>query len=246
MFGLGASVWHPRVILLLIDQGASNLATCNNSGKYEVVTDLIPTAYLPPAAVREFENVRNSDWKGGVPLPELLSRVNRVAASFLPEQDRSGSGAGRVKRTFTDRSFRHYQTLGCIDVPEKDGRRSRYGLRHFVQALLVRRLLWQRVPSDQIAGLVAGRSLKDTEKMFLGGVEIVAQEGGKARGQWRRSNPYLHALRACASNSVSGWIRAALAPGIELHLSDKPPQLTPEEKRRLVKRIVQLVQGHIS
>ena len=181
-----------------------------------------------------------------MPLPQLLSRVNRVAASFLPEQDRSGSGAGRVKRTFTDRSFRHYQTLGCIDVPEKDGRRSRYGLRHFVQALLVRRLLWQRVPSDRIAGLVAGRSLQDTEKMFLGGVEIVAQVGGESGGKWRRSNPYLETLRACASNSVTGWVRAALAPGIELHLSDKAPKLTPEERQQLVKRIEQIVRGHIS
>ncbi len=52
-----------------------------------------------------------SDWQGGVPLTELLERVNRVAESFLPPRGGPGSGAGRVKRTFTERSFRHYQTL---------------------------------------------------------------------------------------------------------------------------------------
>ena len=70
----------------------------------------------------------------------------------MHEEDKRDS---RVKRTFTDRSFRHYTTLGCIDPPEKDGRRSVYGFRHLVQALVVRRLLWDRV-YNSAAGTVTG------------------------------------------------------------------------------------------
>ena len=121
--------------------------------------------------------IAKSGWgETGVPLPELLKRINRVAEHLAPEEAERNS---RVKRVFTERSFRHYQTLGCIDPPEKEGRRSVYGFRHFVQALLVRKLLWERVPSDQIAVVMSGRGTEETERMFLGGIEMVARDEGR-------------------------------------------------------------------
>jgi hypothetical protein len=204
------------------------------------MTNIPPPNHLPAAAIRDFEKARESGWGGGVSLGVLLDRVNRVADSFLPEHDGPGKGAGRVKRAFTERSFRHYQTLGLIDVPEKERRRALYGPRHFVQALLVRRLLWERVTADRIVGLIARRSIKETEGMFLYGVEYVARTegGGEAKAQPTR---YQQMLRACAESSVSAWTRVVLGEGIEIHLSDKRPKMTPEQRRQMTKRIEELV-----
>ena len=204
------------------------------------MTNIPSPNHLPAAAIRDFEKARESGWEGGVSLGVLLDRVNRVADSFLPEHDGPGKGAGRVKRAFTERSFRHYQTLGLIDVPEKERRRALYGPRHFVQALLVRRLLWERVTADRIVGLIARRSIKETEGMFLYGVEYVARTEGGAEAK-AQPNRYQQALLACAENSASAWTRVALGDGIEIHLSDKRPKMTPEQRRQMTKRIEELV-----
>ena len=131
-----------------------------------------------------------------------------------------------MKRTFTDRSYRHYTTLGCIDPPEKHGRRSVYGFRHFVQALLVRKLLWERVPSEQIASVMSGRGAEETERMFLGGIEMVARAGEDRNA---RESP--------APGMVETWRRVQVMPGVELHLSGDLPKPKPEELKQLLERV---------
>ena len=168
-----------------------------------------PSTSLPARALREYQKIAKSGWAGtGVPLPELLGRINRVAEHLAPEETERNS---RVKRVFTERSFRHYQTLGCIDPPEKGGRRSVYGFRHFVQALLVRKLLWERAPSDQIAVVMSGRGTEETERMFLGGIEMVAKEEGRGSALAAGSLP---------PAATETWKRVWVAPGVELHLRD--------------------------
>lgn len=178
-----------------------------------------------------------------MPLPELIERINRVTLSFLPSTGGPGSGAGRVRPTFTDRSFRHYQTLGCIDPPKKDGRWAIYGPRHFAQALLVRRLLWERVPSEQIARFVAGRSLPDTERMFLEGVQFVGQVGQESGRKLIKTRAKVdrRTLQDTSESTVTDWIRVEFAPGIELHVVDPPPNITPEQRRRMQDRIGQVL-----
>ena len=134
-----------------------------------------PSTHLPAKALREYQKIGNSDWETGVPLTELIKRINRVSVHLAPDEDGQHS---RVKRLYTDRSFRHYATLGCIDPAEKEGRRSVYRFRHLVQALLVRQLLWERIPSEQIAVVMSGRGTEETEQMFLGGTEIVFRTDG--------------------------------------------------------------------
>jgi DNA-binding transcriptional MerR regulator len=194
-----------------------------------------PTSNLPSSALREFTKCSKADWDGGVPLPELLERINRVAECLPTGSDRPGSGTGRVSRIFTERTFRHYQTLGCIDVPEKHGRNASYGYRHFLQALLIRRLLADGVPARRMQELVSG-SGDELKRMILGGVEMVMRPGGSEEVEERPSQ-YQQVLRACAENSVSGWIRVALGEGIEIHLSDKRPKMTTEQRRQMLKRI---------
>lgn len=177
---------------------------------------------LPSAARRAFDKAAKLDWKPGVPLPELLDRVNRVALVFAGGGE---GGAGRVKKTFTERSFRHYQTLGCIDAPEKDGRRTSYGLRHFLQALLVRKLLWDRVPAERIGAIMSGRGSEELERMLLGGVEIVARVGGTG------GPPEDVAVRE------EEWKRLDIAPGVELHLRDGVPRGSPRWRKMVIERL---------
>jgi hypothetical protein len=56
-----------------------------------------------------------------------------------------------------------------------------------------------------------------------------------------RPKLYQQTLRACAENSVSGWLRVALGEGIELHVSDKRAKMTAEQRRQLLKRIEELL-----
>lgn len=177
----------------------------------------------------------------------LLQRVNQVALS-LPSPGGAEVGPdappSRVSRTFTERSFRHYQTLGCINPPQKQGRSASYGFRHFLQALLVRRLLTDGVPAAQMPGIVGSSSNEQLERMFLGGVEMVSRPGnGASGGDEGKARPsrYQEVLQACSQKSVTGWIRVALGEGVELHLSDKRPKMTPEQREKMLKRIEELV-----
>ena len=187
-----------------------------------------PSSALPPAALREFTKAAKADWQDGVPLAELLTRVNRVAVVMVGRDDDAGPPAGRVKPTFTERSFRHYQTLGCIDAPDKHGRLASYGFRHFVQALLVRRLLSERVPSEQIATLLTGRDTKELEQMLRGGVEITARAGGGG-GDVAQS--------ASDTTLAEMWKRVLIARGVELHISTEQPRYKPEQFRRVMERL---------
>ena len=189
---------------------------------------------LPDRALEEYEKTAECDWQDGVPLFELLNRINRVAVQFLPEEDQRPS---RVKRLYSERSFRHYQTLGCIDPAEKEGRRSIYQYRHFVQALLVRKLLWERVPSEQIAVVMSRRATEETEQMFLGGTEMVVRTSGGEDG------PVRHHSRV--SRPVETWRRVQVMPGVELHLRNDLPALGEAELKELLVKLETTLRGNL-
>ena len=178
---------------------------------------------LSKAANREFERLVAKDWGGGVLLDELLDRVNRAAAKLRSSEVTRDS---RVSLTFQSRSFRHYQTLGCIDPGERKGRQVVYGCRHFTQALTVRRLLLERVPAEQIAVLMAGRSTEETERMFLGGIEMVAKTGEDG------SVPGVPPQRI-----VETWRRLQVVPGVELHLRHDIAKLRGAARKDLLESL---------
>lgn len=188
-----------------------------------------PFSRLPDAALSEYTKMAKAGWQGGVSLFELLNRINDVAEVLLCCDDQRRSQAGRVRRIFTERSFRHYQTLGCIDVPEKDGHWAKYGFRHFLQALLVRKLLWERVPARQIVTMLLGRGTDELERMLLGGVEIVARVGGGGGGSGADGEDH-----GSAAGPVERWNRVRVMPGVELHLNADLPRPKPAELRRLM------------
>jgi hypothetical protein len=176
-----------------------------------------PAIPVSAKALREFEKLERADWEGGVTLTELLNRTNRLAVLLLPDEDSKDS---RVSREFAPRSFRRYQTLGCIDVPERVGKRAMYGYRHFVQALLVRRLLWEHLPAERIAALMAGRSTEEAKRMLFEGIEMVARQGGGV------------VVEDPGEGEI--WRRVRVTPGVELHLCGDQPKLKPAEVKKLL------------
>ncbi len=125
---------------------------------------------IPETAILELEAVEEMDWEDGVSLEELINWINQVVARFRPDTVSDGA---RSSDSFSTRSFRHYQTLGCIDPPVRKGQRVFYHFRHYLQGLLVRKLLWERVPSSQIATAMKGRSLAEYKMLLLDGINIV-------------------------------------------------------------------------
>jgi DNA-binding transcriptional MerR regulator len=190
-----------------------------------------PSSSLPAKALREFKKAVDADWQKGISLTALLDRINNLAVQLVPEENENHS---RVKRTFTERSFRHYQTLGCIDSPEKTGNRGLYGVRHFVQALLVRKLLWERVSSEQITALIAGRGVEETKRMFLGGIQMVAKP---------EENHGAKAAESLAPKAAEIWKRIEVAPGIELNVRNDMSKPKPAELKKIMERCEWALRG---
>jgi len=180
-----------------------------------------PVIRIPASAIRELESVEEMDWSEGLSLDEMLGWVNDVAARFRPPEIGDDS---RSSREFSARTFRHYQTLGCIDAPERVGRSAVYRFRHYLQALLLRKLLWERLPSDKIAALMKDRATADLKQLLLQGIEVVA--AGRSR-----------AKKEPAQAADETWKRITITPGIELHLRSGHPKPTAAEIPQILKHI---------
>ncbi len=90
----------------------------------------------------------------------------------------------------------------------------------------MRKLLWERVPSEQIAALMAGRGTGETERMFIGGIEMVARSEGSQGG-----------AGSTAAAAAETWRRVQVSPGVELHLRGDLPKPRPAELKKLVERL---------
>lgn len=170
-------------------------------------------------ALETFAELEGLDWSKTVPLPVLLERVNQVAAEFV---DIDGSRDGRVSDHFSLRSFRHYQTAGCIDPPERAGKQVAYGVRHFLQAILVRALIRERVPCDHMARLLAGRSLEEMRRLLV---------KGSCNSLSTRSDATCEEGR---DSTATIWKRVVVTKGIELHISQDAAEYTPAKLRQTI------------
>lgn len=200
------------------------------------MTDFTTPTQLLQEALREFRKTIDRNRANIVRLRDLLDRVNQAALGMNGADGADVSPASRVKPTFTERSFRHYQTLGCIDAPEKFGRMASYSYRHFVQALLIRRLLAERVPSEQILTLV-GRDTPELERMLVDGVEVTARPTGE----------HTASDRSCSVPEMMGlWKRFLLAPGVELHIHSKFRKVNRERFKSVSALMKSILMSHES
>jgi DNA-binding transcriptional MerR regulator len=168
----------------------------------------------------ELDAVEAMDWEEGVGLKELIDWINQIVERFRPD---SINANARSSAAFTTRSFRHYQTMGCIDAPKRAGKSVTYGFKHYLQGLVIRKLLWEKVPSEQIVKLMAGKDTGELKRLLLEGIEIVAAGG---RGE-TDSQP----------SDGGTWKRVVLAPGVELHLESARGELSKKEIDGIVKRV---------
>jgi DNA-binding transcriptional MerR regulator len=159
---------------------------------------------IPPSALKELQQLENKDWS--VSAQELVDWVNHIAVRFLPANTPDKSG--RVSENLSLRAMRYYQTLGCIDAPVREGREAHYGFRHYLQALLVRKMLWQRVPASTMAELLPGRTTDEYKNLLLEDIQLIAKPGST---QSPRSS----------IEASETWRRLRVCDGIELHLGEK-------------------------
>ncbi len=185
---------------------------------------------LPESALEELEIVENYEWGEGVTLTALLDWIKLVEDKYRPLQVDSRSSAN-----FTERSFRHYQTMGCIDPPDRIGKRAMYGYRQYLQALVIRKLLWERIPSDKIANQMAGRSNQEYKQILFRGVDIVDESGSIIATE---------AIARPVQAPRSGvWTRHVIDSGIELHLGTDREKMTAAEIKQVLGEVERCLKG---
>jgi hypothetical protein len=184
---------------------------------------------IPPAALKELQQLEDENWS--VSAQDLVNWVNHTAERFLPSEAEGKSQ--RVSDSLSLRSMRHYQTLGCIDSPVREGREARYGFRHYLQALLVRKMLWQRVPSEKMAQLLPSRTISEYKSLLLQGIELVVKP---TTGE---SSP------AFVGGSET-WKRLHISEGVELHLHEGVGRLATKSIPVLLEKIEAALRGEMA
>lgn len=186
------------------------------------------TITIPRLAVEELDQVETM--QPHFSMQDLVEWVNSAVERFYPEANEGIDK--RVSNIFTVRTLRHYQTLGCLDAPEKDGRRAVYGFRHYLQALLIRKLLYLRCSPESIRKTLQGKSDKEYKSMLFADLEIAPSE------------PVAASLASSTSSESSTpitepWTRIILGPDAEIHLKKTSRRMEPAKRRQLLKLIEQ-------
>ena len=175
---------------------------------------------------------RNPQWS----LEEFVEAVNQYLPQFLPL---SGTDA-RVQEAVNARLVRHYASQGLIDKPLRAGREARYGYRHLLQLLLVRRLLMEGYSSTAIDRLAVEKTNDELEALLQGGIQLTLetanpalaflqaverrQESGHRQRAVRKAPP--SPQEQIAGAAASRWTRIELMPGLEVQVRDDfvPPK----------------------
>jgi hypothetical protein len=183
------------------------------------------------------ETARDSqdDWRNHrMPIRDLLVRINRASAQLLKDGEYKNEGDGRVRKSLSERSFRHYQTLGYISAPFKFGRRAVYGRHHFLQALLIRKLLLCRLTSLQVATVMRGKSSDDIRRLLVTTPDLMTWVG-REKARHRRAAP---------AKQPDTWRRIRLASGVEIHIRAELPAIKQAEVKRLTEVFESVLRQH--
>ena len=140
-------------------------------------------------------------------LPNFVERVNLLVENFATHFRKPKDG--RVTDEFTDRTVRHYQSKEIINALSKDGKEARYGYRHILQALLVRRMLAAGIYTDKITDILADKDNAVFRKLLIHGVEMsVGLE------------PAISLIRnRLRLSRVAPLLRLPIVPGLEIHIA---------------------------
>jgi DNA-binding transcriptional MerR regulator len=184
---------------------------------------------IPSTALKELQQLEDQNLS--VSAQQLVDWVNHAAERFLPRNTEDKSQ--RVSDSLSLRSMRHYQTLGCIDVPVREGREALYGFRHYLQALLVRKMLCQRVPSEKMAQILSSKTISEYKNLLLQGIELVVKPTPPQN--W-----------PTFVGGTETWKRLRISEGVELHLHQETGRLAPKSIPVLLEKIEAVLRGEMA
>lgn len=185
-----------------------------------------PTLAIPQLAKDELAEVERENFKFS--LDDLAGLVNTSVDRFFAAAKASEASDKRVSNTFSIRTLRHYQTLGCIDSPEKDGRRAIYGFRHYLQSLLIRKLLYLRCPPETIKDTLQGKSIEQYKTLLFSDLDIAPNQPAKVT---------LTEDMSITEPCTETWSRITLNSHIELHIKKPSTRMSPKERKELIAQI---------
>ncbi|WP_298612992.1 MerR family transcriptional regulator [uncultured Thermosynechococcus sp.] len=203
------------------------------------------------ATIQDFIHVQDQ-WS----LDELVEIANELLPQHLPQED----SKNRVLEEVNPRLVRHYTSCKLIDRPTRIGREGRYGYRHLVQLLVVRRLLMEGYTAGAIYKLVYRMSTPELRALLEQGVHLqlnpppinpalaflqqVQDRSEHRYGDTRLSTGASRREITSSSHSTQpeSWKRIEVVPGFEVHIRDdfNFPQINRDQEA-LVKQLVQLL-----
>lgn len=152
----------------------------------------------------------NAQWS----LEELVEEANALLPLVLPQE------AGKGSEAISPRTVRFYASEGLLDSPERQWREARYGLRHLLQLLVVRKLMSEGYSLRLLAGELGGKSNE----------ELVAILENRIQLSLNRPEATNEALAYLAQLEQNLTPRARSAPPSS---STEPPLSKPEPLQRL-------------
>ena len=147
-------------------------------------------------------------------MDDLAQWVNEAVARFFPQADLDDID-NRVSAGFTVRTLRHYQTLGCISPPVRQGRKAIYGTHQYLQALLIRKYLYLGYSSKQVTEKLVGQGLDDCMLLLCESIRFSSSSSSE-------------------SNIVATWQHITIRPGVELQIQQPQPPLSEDDVDRLL------------
>ena len=158
-------------------------------------------------------------------LDELAERVDAALAV-----DYAGQSSGRVRDVPDRRAIRWYTTIGLIDRPVAyEGRAARYGVRHLLQLVVVKRLQASGLSLVEIQQRLAGA----TDTQLARAARLPAAAG--VPGLRGRSAPLAASGRGGALRQEGFWRRrpSASMALASAELADSPPPRDPAASQAL-------------
>ncbi len=126
----------------------------------------------PPNSGASYTSLREIKASGGRwGLDEFVEVVNSLVERYLPA---SRSCNVKLSDVFNPRLVRYYATFGLISPPEREGKEARYHYGHLLQALVIRRLLFEGYTAPALLKMLAGKTEADYEAVLAGGVSTAA------------------------------------------------------------------------
>jgi DNA-binding transcriptional MerR regulator len=128
------------------------------------------------------------------------------------------------------RTIRYYVQRGLLPAPEFHGRDTTYNDLHLSRLKAIRKLQERFLPLDAIEQELSRRSTEEIRKL---GDSVEVGRGHHPYRELPAPKP------APAPPAGESWRRIELAPGLEIHLSDRADAMTrslAEELRALVER----------